>query len=403
MRYHIITTTGEPGVCTAKEGNCPYGKDAQHFTSKEAAREAFEASNSASTFSMSLSDMNAKAKFTYDHEIIAGIIENGSDRTLNNLAKNPNLTDQEVRAALAKTTNVSVRSNLLVANGGPHELMTPDDLEETLFRIPAKDRNSPTPFYRAGDKLSKLINNPSLTDAHFERVLASSRLTESMKKRMMVALSEDNNISPQKTRDYLEAHNWSNYPINSNNALLNGKITEQDLMDAPDQYVNNFTSTGFSPKFTTKEVDTLGRVGVKKGNSRLQMWAARDLRTSSNVLDTMGRHNIEVQELFKNPNVSAHIKAEIATRNAEEPFVRMSELADKVGPEEFKSIMTSGGYQKLGRSYGETYKTFDMEKVRKYELTNDDIFYLAGSSSYNAGQAFNPETGVFTGRGDSSD
>lgn len=40
--YHINPSTGDPGKCSAKLGNCPFGSADEHYTSSEAAREAFE-------------------------------------------------------------------------------------------------------------------------------------------------------------------------------------------------------------------------------------------------------------------------------------------------------------------------------------------------------------------------
>lgn len=42
-KFHI-GPGGNPGECSAKSGNCPYGADAAHYGSKEEARAAFEAS-----------------------------------------------------------------------------------------------------------------------------------------------------------------------------------------------------------------------------------------------------------------------------------------------------------------------------------------------------------------------
>jgi len=42
IRYHMNQATGEPGLCSAKPGNCPFGGDEAHFTSPEAARKDFE-------------------------------------------------------------------------------------------------------------------------------------------------------------------------------------------------------------------------------------------------------------------------------------------------------------------------------------------------------------------------
>ncbi len=42
-KYHV-SSDGNPRVCKALEGNCPIGGNESHYTSKEAARAAFEAS-----------------------------------------------------------------------------------------------------------------------------------------------------------------------------------------------------------------------------------------------------------------------------------------------------------------------------------------------------------------------
>jgi hypothetical protein len=40
--YHISPTTGNPNKCSAKEGNCPFGAEQEHYASKAEARAAFE-------------------------------------------------------------------------------------------------------------------------------------------------------------------------------------------------------------------------------------------------------------------------------------------------------------------------------------------------------------------------
>lgn len=43
-KYHVNSTTGEAGACKAVKGNCPFGGEAEHYTSAGAARDAYEAS-----------------------------------------------------------------------------------------------------------------------------------------------------------------------------------------------------------------------------------------------------------------------------------------------------------------------------------------------------------------------
>lgn len=41
-KFHL-NGNGDPGLCKASQGNCPFGGDEEHYTSPEAARTAFEA------------------------------------------------------------------------------------------------------------------------------------------------------------------------------------------------------------------------------------------------------------------------------------------------------------------------------------------------------------------------
>lgn len=50
MTYHIKPESGEPGRCSAKPGNCPYGKDAPHFDSAAQARLHYETQQASAIF-----------------------------------------------------------------------------------------------------------------------------------------------------------------------------------------------------------------------------------------------------------------------------------------------------------------------------------------------------------------
>ena len=41
-KYHLNPITGDPFLCTAKIGNCPYGDSSKHFPTQKEAREAYE-------------------------------------------------------------------------------------------------------------------------------------------------------------------------------------------------------------------------------------------------------------------------------------------------------------------------------------------------------------------------
>lgn len=48
-KYHINPESGNPYNCTAKPGNCPHAGDSEHYSTKDAARNAFEKSQELAT------------------------------------------------------------------------------------------------------------------------------------------------------------------------------------------------------------------------------------------------------------------------------------------------------------------------------------------------------------------
>lgn len=58
MLYHINTKTGEPGKCSASKGKCPFGGDAEHYTSQDAARSAFESSQESFSLATKTKDLS---------------------------------------------------------------------------------------------------------------------------------------------------------------------------------------------------------------------------------------------------------------------------------------------------------------------------------------------------------
>jgi len=70
-KFHINPETGNPGKCSAADGNCPYGSNAPHFSSAEDARSAYEAAQGGAFLStaqkITLTKADAK-KLTFPRE-----------------------------------------------------------------------------------------------------------------------------------------------------------------------------------------------------------------------------------------------------------------------------------------------------------------------------------------------
>lgn len=403
MRYHVNPETGDAGKCSANKGNCPFGGENEHYTSSEAARAAFEAKQDSQVFAkLPLKELNAQSKTTDDPGVINAAIEQGSERTLGNVAKNPNLTPTQAAKALARATSPKVRAAILVAGGEPNQSMTPEDLEEVLLSVPnnflswAKLKDSSTP-------IGRVVNSPHLTDAHFDQIAGSKRLERYEKGDFARVLAQENHITSQRLQTWLEDNNWATHPLKPETALTSGKLTEAMLANAPEKYLSYFATTGLPHRLTSGDITKLGSVALKRNHERLQYWIASDTRTREATLTALVDQDLQLERVYANPSSSSILRKRIEDKLPKSPAIRMAKLKEKLGPSEFGEIVKAGNSAQLGRAYSQKTQVFDMERVRKYGLTNDDIFFLGKANQYNAGASFNPVTGELTGQTDSSD
>lgn len=397
-RYHI-NKKGEAGKCEAEKGKCPFGGDENHFTSLAAARTAFEASQT--TTSLSLKEMNAIAKTTDSAEEIENLIANGSDRTLANLVQNPNLVDADKQAILDRTTNTGVRASVFLSfdENGDFSKMTPEDAEEAAVKISRKI--APSGYYLDKKHFAFLMSK-RVDDAIYQKIEKSPRISGSLKRSLPSVLSGENGISRQFVRQRLENNNWRGFPMNVDRALVNGKLTKQDLLDAPNNFIDHFSATGPSPILTQKEVDMLAEVAIERNDERLTRRVASDARTSSKSLSLLADR--APREVFENPDTDTETRNRIAARHASESYVRLAKVRDE-NPQDYKDLIASRATKSLNRSgtYNETSIQLDPALVRKHNLSQNDVMYLVGAEGYNAGGSYDEASGVVKLRVDSGD
>jgi len=403
MRYHVNPETGDAGKCSATKGNCPFGGESEHYTSAKAARAAYEDKQDSQVFAtLPLKELNAQAKTTSDPGVISAAIEQGSERTLGLVAKNPNLNELQAAKALARATSPKTRAALLIAVGEPNPAMTAEDLEEVLATVPnnflslAKLKDTSTP-------IGRVVNSPYLTDVHFDQIVNSTRLNRYASSDFARVLGQENQITSQRVKLWLEDNSWSTHPLKPEAALSSGKLTEAMLQNAPEKYLSYFATTGLPHKLSSSDIKKLGSVALKRNHEQLQYWIASDTRTPQATLTALVNKDLQLERVYGNPSSSTTLRNRIEARLPHSPAIRMGKLKEMIGVTEFGAIMRDGQASQLGRTQSSNTKVFDMERVRKYGLTNDDIFFLGKSEQYNLGASFNPATGELTGRTDSSD
>lgn len=278
--------------------------------------------------------------------------------------------------------------------------VTPEDFEEIAYR--QNPRDTDPLYYPTTSVIARMAKDSFVTEEHFDRLDSSPRLPNNVRKGLATLLAQDNKIPAARTVQWLEKSNWSKYPLNPDVALMSGKLTEDDLVAAPERYIDHFSAVGPSPRLTVKEVDLLARVALRRLDDRLLERTSSDARISSKTIDAIVSAGKANERMYTNPKISPEVKAKIEAQFADEPFVRVGKLKDRIGDAEFSSIMQPAGGARLGNAYHETRMQFDAVKIKEYGLSRDDVLYMANARGFNAGVSYNPETGEFSGRVDSS-
>lgn len=401
-KYHVNPKTGNAGPCSAEIGNCPFGGEENHYTSREGAQVAYEMAQASNTLPDGLREMNSKAKYVKDPKEIDGLIASGSERTLGILSQNTNLTLEQQNAILDRATSAHVRASIFLSKkDDDYSKMRPEDAEDAFARR-AKGR---TYGYYYEKKLFGFLYSKDLDDDIYDKLRNSDKIQDVAKSGLFGLLDGDNKISNDKVREELsKSAHWRLHPFNGNKALENGKLTKQDLLDAPDDFINgSFSATGPSPILSEKSIDTLAEVAVERGDERLATMVARDARTSSKALSLLSDSAPEA--VYLNPKTDAKTRQDIVDLHSNRPYIRMGELKKKMGEEDFGKIVKSSSSKSLNGSgtYSEKTIYYDLDLIKKHNLTRDDILYLSNSDSYNAGGSYDEATGTMKLRLDSGD
>lgn len=82
-KFHI-KADGTPGVCNAKQGNCPYGDAQHHFSSQEKAQEYADKINLEKLEAASVKSKSNKSDFIQNFSVTAQSLQQFTDEVLQN-------------------------------------------------------------------------------------------------------------------------------------------------------------------------------------------------------------------------------------------------------------------------------------------------------------------------------
>lgn len=198
-RYHI-NGNGEPGICKATQGGCPFGSADEHFDTPEAAREAFEASNDSFAVVLTKAGNTSREVNSFDANLSMRMaravqeFEDAGDK--NKWIEDKVMALDEAQANLDRTLpGTAERSEALVSRIEAREELLAADL--VVWRD--------SPFYNEAveQRMKDTTINVSDADSSIEQALADQDGLRSVAAAHGISQRDAENILDVAHRDYL--------------------------------------------------------------------------------------------------------------------------------------------------------------------------------------------------------
>lgn len=399
-QFHV-NPAGEPGPCSA-EVSCPFGSNEEHFNTKEEARDFYEKKNAATVLpkTMSKSELNKAVKDSSDPELLLHGAVNGTDRTRNNLLKNPNVTPEALLAIRENTDE-----DYLKLNAQTHHKFPVDEIDDEVLDHVKKwiatgpgnhgsDLRSRMLLRAQGIRIADAIyKSNNLTDEKFDRV--TERLGDNSYAKS-AASNPDNKLSVNKIIAIAESETES-----INDYLLESVIKNNPKYPVADRIEHLSPSTVQNLAGNLKDKDALRNIvkypAYKSTRQQTIYRLAINPHAPSDVLEAVAKEDPSADTglaLYKHPNATPELKKSLTGRSDKlRAFGKFDELREK-NPElmkEFESVKKIEDPSNLTKER----HPFDPEVLKRTGLTDDEVETYA-KDKFGSNGSFNPETKVYT-------
>lgn len=460
-KFHI-NTKGVVGRCRAEAGDCPFGGEDNHFGSIAEARVGYEkrmkdeefatvsrdglvsasrtdaeyfngvkrtvggteehdgedaliedydavvgvsSGGSSSDFvfkPFGLQELNKLVKDSENILLMRDAVERGSDRTLQNLAKNPNVPSDLLVEAYGKTSSDKVREALSRNENFPVSAMSGADYAKLLA------------VTRHHVRRDSLLKSEDVNDEHLDAIIDPKYQASDNFPMVQVLLRNPNNkISVDKLVQVAE-RNRSAFEVGA--AQISGRYPADRIKDLGDEmiYWGNVSNPNMDSKYLKgyaewavrkdkEAADNPDFVGAR-GSYIASMVAGRE-DASPEVLKYLADNDLALEQVYNHKNATEKVKVAAAAKS--ETVARMKKLDDLAGGDRkdiTKMIQVDSVVEHPygNRGYAVTKVKFDVDKVKHIGLTREDIMLLMESRGYNAGASYDEKTGEFKGAVDSS-
>lgn len=394
MRKHI-SEDGQVRNCNAKTPeSCtargPNGEKAEHFDSpveakqrsEELQEEKYGAFNTVqkkpSNKKYTQSELNTIAKDTDNPELIDKAINEGGKRVHNSLAKNNNISTEQINQLRKMYPNGEMDKTLRTNKNYPISELS----RKEIARIDDKDLVKQTAKNDINDETAEIV-------ASLYKPWATLELIK----------NPNNQLSSDMVNKLVAKDISKNYSYAKNNPKLNlNKILEPKTPEQLDRLVSNASDPVFIRAIHNK-------INEKNPNAD-QGYIANSTATPSDILDSIAQKPQIRNEnsalgyyVYSNPNTSETTKKYLSENS---PIVKSISKFDELEANgELNKLYGTPPANKTYKGTGTSYY-FNPEEVKKAGLTGKDIdnFIRYKKKNYLFGASYDEETGTYFGYSD---
>lgn len=210
MKYHVNPKTGNPSVCHAVI-QCRFGGEADHYFTKDQAREDYEKKNAAFSTPESLrsTDEITRARKTRKPEEIKRIIAAGHEAPLIKLASNRHVTSDDLREIWNKSDSDLVKTAVALNPKSPVEIIDKERMLDFKFR-------------GIEDQLKKKLESDNVTE-HQARIVVENFATSKVSEAILA--NPNTKVSQKTLADLAISTNNGEY---LQTALMNPKFDAEE-------------------------------------------------------------------------------------------------------------------------------------------------------------------------------
>ena len=358
--------------------NCPFGA----YDTPEEAQKAYETKMSEQSIptvskktgtKVKQTELNNIAKTSDNPDELDRAIELGSNRVLSNLAKNPNVTGEQLLRIIDKTDDIYVKRAAFNNNNYPLDKLSVEELKKRPHKVLMNAAESDDLDVTLAEKLINVINPRGIFENHNNK-LTAEKITE-------------------LTKNYRHFNNI--YRFVKDNPKFNLKKVISEVGDTELGYIGRDATDPEDIRTAFKEAELRGFIDNTSYSHMLY-----NNNTPSDVIDKIASDDIRMKDpeiglaIYKNPNSSQEAKEKaLKSSEAAASMKKLDELSDSGKLDEIFDNSTSGW---RGRQQGYNFNT---DKVKEFGLNGKDIDTLVRYrfGNYLFGASYNEETGEYKG------